>query len=321
MKPSTPLIALTVTFAAAIIPACGSSHTYSEQPTAGSGGSGCNPKTCAQLGAECGSASDTCGGTVDCAECSANLVCGSGGPNKCGVGSGGGGTGGGTGGGGGGVGGAADSGACLICSPNWHCGPWSNCACGNQHTRTCNDLNNCGSAAGKPSQIESCDPCTTVAANGVACGGAVSASFPYGCAGTLYTCSATHTTASAVQCPNGCHKEPEGTPDFCNPDASCTSGDTQSCLITVSDACAPGEDQYCPGQQICSSAAWGPCVKNGVCTPCNPDRCMPGDSQGCNITFPNACDAGADNVCPGLQTCGSDRAWGSCQGTGCPCTC
>src|SRR5258706_1683921 len=42
------------------------------------GGPGCLPITCDDLGAECGSAPDGCGGTIHCGQCVAPLTCGGG---------------------------------------------------------------------------------------------------------------------------------------------------------------------------------------------------------------------------------------------------
>lgn len=53
----------------------------------GGDGSQCVPKTCAQLGATCGSAPNGCGGKVTCGSCPAGQACGGGGLNKCGTGS------------------------------------------------------------------------------------------------------------------------------------------------------------------------------------------------------------------------------------------
>ena len=44
----------------------------------------CVPKSCAQLGYNCGPNADGCGGTVDCGKCSGNEQCGIGGYSKCG---------------------------------------------------------------------------------------------------------------------------------------------------------------------------------------------------------------------------------------------
>jgi hypothetical protein len=49
------------------------------------GADACSPKTCAQLGAQCGTADDGCGKMIDCGTCPSGLTCGGGGtPNVCG---------------------------------------------------------------------------------------------------------------------------------------------------------------------------------------------------------------------------------------------
>ncbi|MBK7583033.1 MAG: hypothetical protein IPI67_22905 [Myxococcales bacterium] len=47
----------------------------------------CSPKSCQQLGADCGDTSDGCGTIVACGSCPSGETCGAGGPNHCGVGS------------------------------------------------------------------------------------------------------------------------------------------------------------------------------------------------------------------------------------------
>src|SRR5688500_12093351 len=51
----------------------------------GDSGSGCKPKTCSDLGIECGPAGDGCGGVIaNCGDCAAGLRCGGpGAPSKC----------------------------------------------------------------------------------------------------------------------------------------------------------------------------------------------------------------------------------------------
>ena len=45
----------------------------------------CTPKTCTELGANCGPVADGCGGLAKCGDCTAPLICGGGGkPNVCG---------------------------------------------------------------------------------------------------------------------------------------------------------------------------------------------------------------------------------------------
>ena len=58
--------------------------------SAGDGGinldaSSCVPKTCADLGVDCGQQSDGCGSILDCGSCTAPAYCGGGGPSQCGT--------------------------------------------------------------------------------------------------------------------------------------------------------------------------------------------------------------------------------------------
>ncbi len=46
-------------------------------------GDTCVPRSCGQLGAECGPVDDGCGGTLDCGQCVGGLVCGINSPNLC----------------------------------------------------------------------------------------------------------------------------------------------------------------------------------------------------------------------------------------------
>lgn len=48
-------------------------------------GSSCGNVTCASVGAECGSAPDGCGSTIQCGDCPSGQFCGGGGPNLCGT--------------------------------------------------------------------------------------------------------------------------------------------------------------------------------------------------------------------------------------------
>jgi hypothetical protein len=66
---------------------CGGGGTPSVcgNPYVGDGGAACTPRTCADVGANCGPVGDGCGGTVDCGTCSSPYLCGGGGtPNRCG---------------------------------------------------------------------------------------------------------------------------------------------------------------------------------------------------------------------------------------------
>jgi hypothetical protein len=50
-----------------------------------SGPLGCTPRTCMQLGADCGPQGDGCGGVIQCGDCPPGQACGAGGANKCGA--------------------------------------------------------------------------------------------------------------------------------------------------------------------------------------------------------------------------------------------
>jgi hypothetical protein len=66
---------------------CGGAGTPSVcgNPYVGDGGLACTPRTCADVGANCGPVGDGCGGLLDCGACSAPYICGGGGtPSVCG---------------------------------------------------------------------------------------------------------------------------------------------------------------------------------------------------------------------------------------------
>jgi hypothetical protein len=44
----------------------------------------------------------------------------------------------------------------VTCTENWSCNDWSSCEAGKQ-TRTCTDLNNCGTMVNKPAEEQSCE--------------------------------------------------------------------------------------------------------------------------------------------------------------------
>ncbi len=66
----------------------GASKCGGDFTTTPDGGPVCTPKTCADLGYDCGSAGDGCGGTIGpcgaTGSCTSPQFCGGGGPNKCG---------------------------------------------------------------------------------------------------------------------------------------------------------------------------------------------------------------------------------------------
>ena len=84
------------------------------------GGGGCTPDC---EGKECGD--DGCGGS--CGSCDIGEFC--------------------------------DNGVCILnCTEDWNCSNWGVCINGSQ-SRTCNDLNNCGTEINKPDETQSCVVC------------------------------------------------------------------------------------------------------------------------------------------------------------------
>jgi hypothetical protein len=65
---------------------CGHACAPGQTCTSGTCQTSCTPKTCAELGATCGSLSDGCGGTLNCGTCPPGQTCGGGGvANQCGT--------------------------------------------------------------------------------------------------------------------------------------------------------------------------------------------------------------------------------------------
>jgi hypothetical protein len=50
------------------------------------------------------------------------------------------------------------SGSVTSCTPNWQCNSWESCSSSGSQSRTCNDLNNCGTTTNMPATSQSCTP-------------------------------------------------------------------------------------------------------------------------------------------------------------------
>jgi hypothetical protein len=81
--PFREALAATIGFGVVLASGCSLTENLDDLKSASEGGT-CVPKTCAQLGAECGLAIDGCGGAIECGECSAGKYCGGDGANQCG---------------------------------------------------------------------------------------------------------------------------------------------------------------------------------------------------------------------------------------------
>ena len=155
------------------------------------------------------------------------------------------------------------NGACIqstnvTCTPNWSCTGWSSCnaaysdVCSNSatgtQTRTCTDLNNCGTTSGKPAESQSCT--TTRNTDGTVCTTTN---------GTSGICQSGTCVAATSTCTNEC--SPSGTVQCSGTNGyqTCGNFDTDSCLeLSSVTTCRSG--QTCSGgtcvANTTTSAAW-----------------------------------------------------------------
>jgi len=107
------------------------------------------------------------------------------------------------------------------CTPDWSCSDWSNCIDG-MKTRTCTDLNDCGTEDGKPSERDSCHEC----ASSSECDTDEYCNYQFKCKPKIDDC------------------QPCGNPtvaEYLNPGITCKSGLCAHSNIIEADLCAPLE--------------------------------------------------------------------------------
>jgi hypothetical protein len=191
---------------------CGTGTSNVDASTDGSS-SHCTAKTCADLGANCGPVSDTCGGLLQCGTCTGGMGCGVGGtPNVCALGSSDGG------------GGSCTPRTCA--DQSLSCGPAGD-GCGNQlNCGTCSGNATCG-GGGTPGVCGApvCTP-LTCATQHVACGPAGD-----GCGNTL-SCGS---CASPQTCGGGGMPGQCGCTGLCSQVPTCTGTTTTTLTGKVYD--------------------------------------------------------------------------------------
>ncbi len=283
--------------------------TTSDAPASDAGvDGGCMPKSCAQLGAQCGVAPNGCGGSVTCGDCPSGQTCGGGGPNQCGTSS---------------------------CTPKTcaqlgaSCGVVSDGCSAALNCGTCPIGWTCG-APGTPNQCV-CTPVTCAAAgaecgdmpdgcgktlacgdcpSGQICGGGGAANkcgtapcVPYSCADVGAECGQTSDGCGGVlscgtcQSPKTCGGAGEANVCGCTP-TSCTAQGAQ--CGTIPDNCG-GTLQCggCPGNQACLSNVCGCPTGQHLC--------------GAQCIAPGTCCTDAD--CSGLTVCATPGQACSCRTT------
>ncbi len=296
----------------------------------------CQRATCEQLGKECGSIVDGCGGTVDCGSCGAQAICGLVSANtctplsdlcvpatfeqacagrQCGV-------------EGDGCGATIDCGQCpgqqacglelpFQCSEiptssdeqcgariesceqvGAECGLIGNGCGGTLDCGTCADGQGCGIAA--PNRCAPTPPCAPRDPSAACAGGCGLVSNDCGAEvdGGLVDCDAQQPCASGETCGGG------GTPSQCGSGASCA-------VIARAVACADREcglaGDGCGGSHECGRCAAGERCEAGRCVP--PPTCVPQPAswacadKNCGLT---------GDGCGGLLSCGSCGAYQQC---------
>ncbi len=279
----------------------------------------CTPNTCSGLGFTCGSASDGCGGTLNCGSCPSGQTCaggaclsctpstcaglglscgsasdGCGGMLSCGACPG---------------GQACVSNVCVTCAPNTCSSHGFNCG---TIPDGCGGTINCGTCAG--GQICSgnvCATCTpsTCSGLGFTCGSASD-----GCGGTLNcgTCPAGSACVSGVcQSSGSCT---DGMKDGTETGIDCGGGACPACGL--GQGCLIGSDcqsQVCSGGTCVSACPTGDVNCGGVCT--NPAS-DPANCGGCGHVCP-AGDSCVSGVCQAPSSCSDGMKDGTETGVDC----
>jgi hypothetical protein len=303
------------------------------------GSTTCTPKTCAELGVNCGPIGDGCGGIIpDCGTCTAPDFCGGGGPSKCGTGD-------------------------AACTPKTCAELGASCGkqgdgCGNLiDCGTCTAPETCGgggtpNVCGAPTATDagSCTP-KACAAMGYDCGpvadgcgglvdcGKCAAGFACGVGGKPNVCAPTSTSCVKKTCadyPGTCGVQADGCGGLTASCGTCTAPETCGGGGVASKCggappCTPKTCADFPGScGVQSDGCGGVTASCGSCTP--PQTCGGGGTPGkcggaplCTAKtcadFPGTCGAQPDG-CGGLTAnCGSCTAPAICGGGGVPSKC
>jgi hypothetical protein len=271
-------------------------------------GSTCTPKTCAELGVDCGQQADGCGNILDCGSCTAPEFCGGGGPSKCGsepctkktcaelnasCGQ-----------QGDGCGGLIDCGTCT--APQTCGGGGVPNACGGTSCtpKTCAQMGfDCGPVADGCGALVDCGSCTVA---GDICGGGGK---PNVCGNTVPPCS----KLTCADWSANCGPVSDGCGSLTASCGTCSGGDCCGCGGTPS-SCGGAPPTCVP--QTCAQVGANCGVASDGCGGLTPNcgTCSGGNCCGCGGT-PNVC-GGAPNCVP--DTCANFPA-GTCgqQSDGC----
>ncbi len=214
----------------------------------------------------------------------------------------------------------------TTCTPSWYCGNWTTCDNG-QITRTCADLNKCGTSAGMPSQTQSCSSTATKCTTNQNCQDKYKNCY-YSCSNSQ--CVPLNTFIALNPYPD-CSNVIAPESGICTPSWQCEwsacENNLQSKICYDLNNCGttagkPIGLRGCSSQTSCtpdwSCGSWGQCYDNQrirTCTDTN--RCgitsgKPETTQDCSNCVPEwQCDSWstcADNqqirMCTNLNGCG-----------------
>ena len=281
----------------------------------------CDPLTCAELGANCGTTPDGCGGTLSCGTCPQGQTCGADGlANVCGTGNG-----------------------CIPVPMSTACAG-KNCGtatdgCGGVYAcGSCTGYDSCG--GGGTTGMCGCTPVTAA----TACVGKNCGSVSNGCGGTVScgTCSSPSTcggggtpnlcgctpSSQAVACAGkNCGQVPNGCGGFhdcgsCSSPQTCGGGGTANVCgctpISQATACAGKNcglvSNGCGGTYSCGSCSGtNTCGGGGTANVCG---CTPmTKQQACGLAELQC--GSTTNGCGGLVTCGPCPTGTTCKGGVC----
>jgi hypothetical protein len=219
---------------AALLLGCGTDApgdaTNARDMDAGADSAPCAPKTCVQLGANCGATLDGCGGTLDCGGCATGQTCGAAGPNKCGSGT---------------------------CTPKTCVQLGASCGVASD---SCSDLISCGSCednevcggGGVPNQC-ACVPEVSCASAGAECGSLVD-----DCGNTLACGNCGPGNVCGAAGPNRCGPEPCD-PIGCSHYGYLCGVIDDGCGGTVSCGSCQAGIEVCHDHACCAASVTQPC--------------------------------------------------------------
>jgi hypothetical protein len=265
----------------------------------------CTPKTCAQLGYNCGPAADECGNLLQCGSCTSPQYCGGAGANVCG----------------GSVYVAADGGTVSLCTPETCAQLGYNCGAAGDG---CGNLLNCGSCTSPQycggGGTNVCGGSVYVAADG----GTVNLCTPKTCAQLGYDCGPAGDGCGNLlncgsctlpqYCGGGAAANVCGGSVYVAADGGTVNLCTPKTCAQLGYNCGPAADG-CGNLLNCGSCASPEyCGGGGGANVCGGSVYVAADGGTVNLCTPKTCAQLGYNCGPAADECGNLLQCGSCLG-------